>query len=100
MDRTFVYYRIAGLFFAFLLAAGAIAGGIWLASEDHSTAGVALIIADLVALVAVFVAVQRRRSKWRELGFDKTLTSGHRPSVLQKRKPRICGAFVYRAARI
>ncbi len=60
MNRSFVFYRFAGLFIAFVLALAAIIGGIYLIASGHSAVGLALVLADLVALLAVFLVHQFR----------------------------------------
>jgi uncharacterized membrane protein len=52
-----------GQVFAFILAAGAIGGGVLLAWNGKETAGVAAIVAALASLVTVFFVGRRKQSK-------------------------------------
>lgn len=56
----------AGLAAGFIVATVAIGGGVLLVLEDKPLAGLASIITALVALVAVFVATDRRRAAERQ----------------------------------
>lgn len=60
MDRMFVYFRFASLLVAAIVAMTAILGGIYLAAHDKPGTGLAIILADLVAVLAVFLVRQYR----------------------------------------
>jgi len=56
-----------GMIFAFILGTGAICGGIFLIYNNKDSSGLALIIADLVALVSAFIWGRKQQRKERDV---------------------------------
>jgi uncharacterized membrane protein len=62
MDRSYARYRLLGLNYAFLATMAIVGSGVFLIHENKKAYGFALILANVVGLIGLFIAREVRRN--------------------------------------